>query len=108
MATWQRINDYKQAKGNEGNENSPISENASINNSNQNEMANWQRINIYKQAKGNEGHEKSLVTEDASVNSNQNKGSRHHRHNDNATISNINYTQINKKERCSPRPEYGH
>ena len=72
-------------------------------------MAARQRINGYKQAKGNEGNKNSAVSENASVNnSNQNNGSRYHLHNDNATISNINYIQINKKERCSPRPEFGH
>ena len=40
MAARQRINGYKQAKGNEGNKNSAVSENASVNNSNQSEMAN--------------------------------------------------------------------
>ena len=40
MAARQRTNGYKQAKGNEGNKNSAVSENASVNNSNQSEMAN--------------------------------------------------------------------
>ena len=47
MAARQRTNGYKQAKGNEGNKYSAVSENASVNNSNQSEMANWQRIDIY-------------------------------------------------------------